>query len=313
MNYNIQVIDMEKDSITPPEGVTVKSSKQVVIKPDVLRVFDDPNKYVKSDVITYSEISDMIATREDADIVAFTYRWPDGHSLAIVRTFFGEDVGSPAAESVINLGSNDEPLSGRVFIRKDIFDEFNNSQPNVFCSEGFMYELFEKQDTGWDDVIKACNGEFKLEDILHSKEPNALEHFVLDGRNAKEVKMICEKYGLGEPGMDLKRAATLAIEHALVSLADAITVGIFGEEAYNCVCRKNILDAEIHLSSLGLIGHSDESGYVSENVYVATAGLDFLIVAGALDENDATNDFITKFNTDLEISDIMTVKLTYLK
>lgn len=310
MNPKNNIIEMAKDQLVPDSDITVLSYKNQKVAPKVCLLLMDADKYTVVDHDTYSKVYDMITEWDTLDLVNFTQRWEDG-AIVVTRAFLEDKSNSPVVESVIRYEKK-EATEGNMWVRNDILltyagwkAEKLSKTPNIHASHSFVYELFMNQDLDWEDILAASSGKLELSNLVLSNDKNGVENFLLRSSIRKDIKFICDTYNINEKGMDQLRAATLAIQDLLVSMVDTVTSQIF--EEVNDVNREKVLKSSVHTSSVALIYAEQTKDYTLEEVYALVKDDEVYLVFGALNLDDAKNDFLMEF--DLEESDLSGLKV----
>lgn len=313
-----QIVQMAKDELSPKANVRVTSQRKQSIHPAVNLMLSEKDKYATADVETYQSVYEVVSAWDTFDMVQFTLQWPSGETITITRGFFFDVPEMPIVESVVSAKVGEES-QGQIYVRQDILATYQAYQkasaklsPNVRITNTFLYTLFMNQDLDWDDVLASYAGKLKLDSIVLNKSFKGVEHFVRNPSTRTQIKFITGKYMPGHKVASMKDSAALAIHCALNSLVDTIARQVYG--TFNDETIAHVLNADVHLSSLGLVTEKNENGFEEEIVYAVVKDDKLYLAFGSLDMEDGINDLLVEFDLDDEDvtkDTVKTVKFIY--
>lgn len=312
-----QIVQMAENELTPKADVRVTSQRKQQLHPTVNLMLSEGDKYQKVDVETYQAVYELASGWDTFDMVQFSLQWPNGEVISITRGFLEDCPEMPLVESVVKTSGED--AEGQMYARIDTLATHETYQkakrrqsPNVKATKEFLYNLFMHQDLDWGGVLSFYGGNLNLETILLTKTFKGVENYVRSPTTRAQVKFITSQFMPNHKVASMKDSAALAIQCALGSLVETIAKQVYGSKEDDAI--ENVLKADVHFTSLGLVTKTNEHQLDEELVYTFIKDNQLYLTFGALDQDDGINDLRVEFDlTDEEVTadTIKIVKFIY--
>lgn len=312
-----QIVQLAEDELTPKADVRVSSQRHQQIYPAVNLMLPEGDKYQKVDIETYQAVYELAYGWDTFDMAQFTLQWPNGETVSITRGFLEDCPEMPLVESVVKTSG--EESEGQIYVRLDTLATYETYQkakrrqsPNVKSTKEFLYNLFMHQDLDWCGVLNFYGGNRNLETIMLTKTFKGVENYVRSPTTRAQVKFITSQYLPDHKVASMKDSAAIAVQCALGSLVETIAHQVYGSKSDDSI--ENVLNADVHFTSLGLVTEQNEHQLDEELVYTFIKDNQLYLTFGSLDQDDGINDLRTEFDlTDEEVTadTIKIVKFIY--